>query len=95
MMIRTFISVLIVISTLGVCDARDAAIRKEFVRQNPCPATGEQRGACPGYVVDHIEPLCAGGADSTENMQWQAVDEAKAKDKEEWRQCRELRRSQP
>jgi hypothetical protein len=26
--------------------------------------------ACPGYVVDHIMPLCAGGADDPANMMW-------------------------
>lgn len=88
-------AILIGVFALGVCDARDASVRKEFARQNPCPVTGEPRGACPGYVVDHIEPLCAGGADSIDNMQWQTKQEALEKDKREWRLCRELRRSQP
>jgi hypothetical protein len=34
-------------------------------------------GACPGYVIDHIQPLQRGGADAPGNMQWQTVEEAK------------------
>jgi len=30
-------------------------------------------------VVDHIVPLCAGGADAPSNMQWQTVEAAKAR----------------
>lgn len=77
----------------AAADARSAAERKEFQRSNPCPSTGKTTGKCPGYVVDHIVPLCAGGADSPANMQWQELAESRAKDKQEWRQCRELRRS--
>lgn len=43
--------------------------------------------------MDHIEPLCAGGADNPENMQWQELELIKSKDKQERQQCRELRRS--
>ena len=37
----------------------------------------------PGHVVDHRVPLACGGADSPSNMQWQTVEEGKAKDKVE------------
>jgi hypothetical protein len=33
------------------------------------------RGACPGYVIDHINPLECGGADAPFNMQWQTIAE--------------------
>lgn len=59
----------------------------EFKRLQPCPATGKARGACPGYVVDHVVPLCAGGADAPSNMQWQTTQEAKVKDRAERAQC--------
>ena len=67
---------------------RRAAAKAEFQRQEPCPATGQHRGKCPGYVIDHIVPLCAGGPDAAANMQWQTAADAKAKDREEARQCR-------
>lgn len=60
---------------------RNPAARRAFQRGNPCPATGRISGACPGYVVDHLVPLKRGGADEPGNMQWQAVAEAKAKDR--------------
>jgi hypothetical protein len=70
---------------------RSEKAKREFKVQQPCPATGQTKGACPGYIIDHIVPLCAGGEDSPSNMQWQTVEDAKVKNKEEWKQCRELR----
>lgn len=67
---------------------RDPKAVAAFKRSNPCPSTGKPRGACPGYIVDHIKPLCAGGADKPSNMQWQTVKDAMEKDKEERRECR-------
>ena len=63
--------------------ARSREARAEFKREHPCPSTGKGSGACPGYVVDHVEPLKRGGADSPENMQWQTKEAAKAKDRTE------------
>lgn len=62
---------------------RSPAARAEFRREHPCPATASTRGACPGYVIDHIVPLKRGGADNAENMQWQTKAEAAAKDRQE------------
>ena len=67
---------------------RSTAAKHAFQRSAPCPATGNARGACPGYVIDHVHPLCAGGADSPANMQWQSVADAKIKDREEAKECR-------
>jgi hypothetical protein len=66
---------------------RSSAAKHSFERQHPCPSTGRTSGRCPGYVVDHVEPLECGGADSPGNMQWQTVAAGKAKDKTE-RNCR-------
>jgi hypothetical protein len=68
---------------------RSSAAKAEFQRQYqyPCPSTGGVHGACPGYVKDHVIPLCAGGQDRPSNMQWQTVVDAKAKDRIERRQC--------
>ena len=71
---------------------RSGAARAQFVRIEPCPSTGFNRGKCPGYVIDHIDPLCNGGADSPSNMQWQTILEGKRKDRLERRLCRNKRR---
>jgi hypothetical protein len=71
----------------AAADARSAAELLAFKRANPCPSTGHRRGACPGYVIDHVDPLCAGGPDHRSNMQWQTVAEGKAKDKWERKGC--------
>lgn len=66
---------------------RSSAVKAQFQRTHPCPSTGGVHGKCPGYIKDHIVPLCAGGSDSPYNMQWQTVADAKAKDRLERRQC--------
>jgi len=60
---------------------RSTAARYQFIKVNPCPSTGQIKGACPGYVVDHIVPLKRGGADHPDNMQWQTREQAKEKDR--------------
>jgi len=72
-------------------EARDPRQRAAFVAANPCPATGAPRGPCPGWVVDHVVPLCVGGADAPHNMQWLTVEAAKLKDRDAVRPCRERR----
>jgi hypothetical protein len=62
---------------------RDPEQRAKFMRTHPCPSTGKTHGACSGYVVDHRQALKHGGRDDPSNMQWQTVQEAKAKDKVE------------
>ncbi|MFI0609302.1 MAG: HNH endonuclease signature motif containing protein [Anaerolineae bacterium] len=68
--------------------ARSARVRAEFQRVHPCPSTGKTTGKCPGFIADHITPLCAGGADSVRNLQWQSIRAARAKDTKERRLCR-------
>ena len=60
---------------------RSSQAKHDFKKSNPCPSTGRTSGACPGYVVDHVVPLKRGGVDKPNNMQWQTLQEAKAKDK--------------
>jgi hypothetical protein len=57
--------------------------KNNFKREHPCPATGRSSGSCPGYVIDHTNPLECGGADAALNMQWQTITDGKAKDKTE------------
>jgi hypothetical protein len=61
--------------------ARSPKARHEFGKSHPCPSTGKIGGSCPGHVIDHVVPLKRGGADSPANMQWQASDQAKQKDR--------------
>lgn len=67
---------------------RSRAIRAEFVRSNPCPATGQTRGACPGWQVDHREALVCGGKDELPNLQWLDIATHKAKTRAEVKLCR-------
>jgi hypothetical protein len=62
---------------------RSAAARDQFKHSHPCPSTGKTSGACPGYVIDHVQALKHGGVDAPSNMQWQTTAAAKAKDKSE------------
>lgn len=71
---------------------RSHSAKAAFQRLYHCPATDKPRGPCPGYIIDHVVPLCAGGADDPLNMQWQTVADAKAKDRIEMAECRALRR---
>jgi hypothetical protein len=84
------LSTLALLAAAPAADAteRDPHQRALFMKKHPCPANGNTRGACPGYVVDHIKPLCAGGADRPSNRQWQTREEAKIKDRREREICR-------
>lgn len=73
---------------------RSAAELRAFQRANPCPATGQHRGACPGYQIDHIEPLCAQGVDKPHNMQWLTIEEHRYKTATDVRVCAQLRSAQ-
>ena len=68
--------------------ARDRNQVRLFRSTHPCPATQSTKGACPGYVVDHIKPLCAGGSDLPSNMQYQPIAQSRVKDKIEIAYCR-------
>ena len=91
---KHLITLLAVMSILGirVSDA-DARIKRStkakhaFEKTTPCPSTGQQKGSCPGYIIDHIIPLACGGADAPSNMQWQTIQDAKTKDNWERKDC--------
>src|SRR5205823_3973818 len=67
---------------------RSREVTREFQHLHPCPSTGKRTGTCPGYVKDHVVPLCAEGADTVANIQWQTIAEAKEKDRWERETCR-------
>ncbi len=61
-------------------DANGKIIRSDAARHEFMNKTGYPNGRS-GYVIDHIVPLYKGGCDCPANMQWQTIEEAKAKDK--------------
>jgi len=75
----------------AVSAPRSSSVRAEFVKANPCPATGKTRGKCPGWQVDHRIALCAGGDDAAYNLQWLTVEAHKAKTRNDVRECRAQR----
>jgi hypothetical protein len=70
-----------------VVEKRRKSTVSHFRKLYACPLTNSFVGKCHGYVVDHITPLCAGGKDSVENMQWQTWEESLIKDSLERKQC--------
>lgn len=85
---KYLLALLLIVSSLSQAESNRAyKPKKHFKIDNPCPATGRTSGSCPGYVIDHIQPLACGGAHSPENLQWQTKADAAAKDKWELRGC--------
>lgn len=72
---------------------RSAKAVRAFRATNPRPGTGLTRGACPGWHIDHVQPLCAGGTDSPDNMQWLSHDDHRFKTLVDRRECAKLRKS--
>ncbi len=52
---------------------RSAGELARFRSIYPCPATKRNRGACPGWAIDHVIPLVCGGCDAVVNLQWLPV----------------------
>jgi hypothetical protein len=71
---------------------RSRAEIRAFRADNPCPATGQVKGACPGYAVDHIRPLCAGGEDKRQNLQWISNEDHAFKTRIDTRECKKFKR---
>lgn len=86
-MIRAALMACLVATSAHAEYHRSKAALRTFVNLEACPATGQHRLLCPGYVIDHIKALACGGADAPENMQWQTVAEGKAKDRWELKEC--------
>ena len=66
---------------------RDPKQVRAFRKAHACPSTKLTAGSCPGWVVDHIIPLCWGGADEPKNMMWQDQQSSYIKDKFEREAC--------
>lgn len=82
---KVILIALLIVAPL-VADTRHASVARAF-RQ----LTGYPMGRS-GMVVDHKIPLCAGGPDTVDNLQWQKVAESYNKDTYERALCRELAR---
>lgn len=67
---------------------RDSTVRHAFVKQQACPSTGRHRLPCPGWQIDHVQPLKCHGADATWNLQWLTIENHKAKTRREAKLCR-------
>ena len=72
---------------------RSATEVRAFRAEHPCPVTGRARGACPGWEVDHIIALCAGGPDKRTNMHWLRKEDHRFKTLVDVRECRRNARS--
>lgn len=95
MKIKTVVLTLLLLSCGLAVDAkiiRSHAVLLEFRKHNVCPATGQLAvyTSCHGYVIDHIKPLCAGGKDELQNLQWQEYAASKKKDLLEMKMCRKI-----
>ena len=89
-MYRSTLAALLLLACLAAeaRDGRNANEVQKFRRAHPCPVTGEVRGRCPGFEVDHIVARRCGGKDAAGNMQWLAVDKHRIKTAREARECR-------
>lgn len=94
------ISALLLIMSVAFSATAEAKIERsraevrKFKLSTACPVNGlKRRSPCPGHEVDHIIPLCAGGADKVENMQWLAIDVHQNKTKIDVKHCAILRKA--
>lgn len=71
---------------------RSRVVLREFQRLNPCPANDARRGPCPGHQIDHRVPLCMGGSDTVDNLQWLTHYDHRIKTQRDVTQCRLKRR---
>lgn len=83
---KTLLAFILLLFVVTSANARSRGEVRKFKATHPCPATNLIQHSCPGYIVDHIIPLCKCGKDKVANMQWQTIAEAKAKDKIECKQ---------
>ena len=70
-----------------------ARLRELFIKKYACPVNGKHTAACPGWVVNYVKPLCAGGADTIKNLQWQTVATAKRKEREAQKLCAKAKKA--
>lgn len=87
----------VLISTFGLSAQavtnRSSVEKRLFQKATICPSSGVAGvQSCKGHVMDHIIPLCAGGADRAYNMMYQTKAASMLKDKDEIRICAAMRK---
>lgn len=94
-MIAIVIAALLTTSPTVARDSRGKILRHRtpiaaFMKAQPCPYPPDVGSTkrCRNGRVDHVVPLCAGGADDPSNMQWQTIEAAHQKDRLEVWICR-------
>lgn len=83
---KTMCSLLIGLLLATPAEGRSRAVVRRFMQM-----TGYPHGR-PGYVVDHIIPICAGGPDVVANLQWQKKSDSFVKDRYERALCAALKK---
>ena len=86
-MLLPFAFLALVSASPTAAHASDPQQRVLFEQKHPCPADGKSGGACSGYVIAHVVPLCSGGKDLPSNMRWQPVAETQAGAREAHKLC--------
>lgn len=87
-------SLLLLLTLLCPCPVKrnpDGSIVRDWRAVRAFARLTHQHYPRPGYVVDHIIPLCACGVDTPANMQWQTAADAAEKDKLEISACLRMR----
>lgn len=80
---------LIILISLPVYGAeRSQSVRREFVREHPCPIVVD--GKCQAEV-DHMKSLCSGGSDTVENLQWLSKEQHRLKTLMDIKECALMR----
>jgi len=82
----------IVVQSAHAAQKRSKKVLRQFVQVQACPSTWQHRLPCPGFHIDHITPLCAGGADAVDNLQWLTREAHKEKTRGDVGHCAALRR---
>jgi hypothetical protein len=86
-MTRVLLLVCLLTATLDAQPARRSRPLLETFKQ----ATGYPHGR-PGHLIDHVIPLCAGGADALTNLQWQERRASYRKDVYERQLCAAMKK---
>ena len=87
---KTLLAAMLLLASFAASarDGRNFNEVRKFRLANPCPATGQARGRCDGWQVDHVIARRCGGRDKADNMQWLAIDDHKRKTAREARICK-------